>query len=172
MATQENNKWYTGHIASWWGLKHRSLDYINEPFNDQDSVDKWRALGFTQEQFTGEMYDMRFQEPEWIDGFGAYFKWHCLSWSVYKMGPGIILPNHSDLYTKFLEINHLKDSSRVWRAVVFLENWNSGHYLEIDGNGITGWVAGDYVAWNDDVCHLAANMGETNRYTLQLTGVK
>jgi hypothetical protein len=173
MVIQDHNKWYTGHIASSWGNKHRDLEYINEPFNDQASLSKWKALGFTQTKFTGDMYDMRFDEPAWVDGFGAYFKsWHSLSWSVYRMGPGTVLPNHSDTYARYIKINNLKNSKNVWRAVIFLEPWQSGHYLEVDGNSITDWCAGDYVAWNNDVEHLAANMGETDRYTLQLTGFK
>ena len=174
MVTQDNNKkWYSGHIASWWGTKYRDLNYINEPFNDTLSVAKWKLLGFTQERFTGDMYDMRFTEPDWIEGFGVYFKdWQHLSWSLYKMQPGAVLPCHKDTYTRYLKIHNLKNSKNVWRAVVFLESWSSGHYFEIDGNGITGWSAGDYIAWNNDVEHLAANIGETDRYTLQLTGHK
>ena len=173
MVTPDRSKWYTGHIASWWDLRHRDLDYINEPFNDQASLDKWKKLGFVQSKFTGDMYDMRFDAPDWIDGFGAYFKdWKNIGWSVYRMGPETILPNHSDLYSRYKQVHGLSDSKNIWRAVVFLESWQSGHYIEIDGNGITGWSAGDYIAWNDDVKHLAANMGETNRYTLQLTGHK
>lgn len=173
MVTQDHSKWYTGHIASWWGLCHRDLAYINEPFNNPDDLAKWKSLGFTQTVFTGDMYDMRNPAPEWYDGFEAYFKdWQNIGWSFYRMSPGVILPKHSDLYTRYKQIHNLPDSKNIWRAVVFLEDWQSGHYLEIDGTGITDWSAGDYVAWNDDVLHLAANIGETNRYTLQLTGHK
>lgn len=173
MVTQDHTNWYQGHIASWWGFKHRNLPYINEPFNDQSSVTKWRDLGFTQERFTGDMYDMRFESPEWLYGFGAYFKdWKNIGWSVYRMGPGIILPQHSDLFTRYKKIHNLSDSNSIWRAVIFLENWQSGHYLEIDNKPITEWSAGNYIAWNNDVPHLAANMGTTDRYTLQLTGHK
>jgi hypothetical protein len=53
---------------------------------------------------------------------------------------------------------------------VYLEDWASGHYGEMAGQPITGWRAGDWVSWHDDFPHLAANMGRTDRYTLQLTG--
>jgi len=86
------------------------------------------------------------------------------------MTPGIILPKHSDLYTRYKHVHGLADSKTVWRAVVFLEDWQSGHYLELDNTPINQWRAGNFVAWNDDVEHLAANMGTTDRYTLQLTG--
>lgn len=173
MAIQESNKWYRGHIASWWGLRHRDLNYINEPFNNPDDLAKWKQLGFTQSVFTGDMYDMRNTAPLWYTGFDAYFKsWQNISWSFYRMGPGVILPKHSDLYTRYKQIHNLSDSTTIWRAVVFLEDWQSGHYLEIDNVPINQWSAGNYIAWNNDVEHLAANMGETDRYTLQLTGHK
>ena len=173
MATQDQNRWYKGHIASWWGLSHRDLDYINEPFNDPESLQHWKQLGYTQTKFTGDMYDMRFEMPEWLDGFGAYFKqWHNIGWSVYRMGPGTVLPTHSDTYKRYIKVNNLTGPQNIWRAIVFLESWQSGHYLEIDGIPITQWACGDYVAWNNDVSHLACNMGFTDRYTLQLTGHK
>jgi len=171
MVTQDNTKWYKGHIASWWGLKHRDLTYINELFNDSESVAKWRSLGYTQKRFTGDMYDMRFDQPDWYEGFEAYFKtWKNIGWSVYCMTPGIVLPKHSDLYTRYKRVHELPDSKNIWRAVIFLEDWQSGHYFELDNTPITQWKAGNFVAWNADVEHLAANMGTTDRYTLQLTG--
>ena len=158
-------------FRNWWGDQHRNLQYIHEPFNDEKSVNKWRALGYTQERFTGNMYDMRFDEPEWIKPFRDIFKWDHLGWSVYQMPPGIILPNHQDTYARFRKIHNITDAETIMRAVVFLEDWQSGHYLEINGKSITDWRAGDYIAWSNDTPHLAANMGETDRYTLQMTGV-
>jgi hypothetical protein len=55
--------------------------------------------------------------------------------------------------------------------VIFLEDWQSGHYFEIDGTPITAWSAGDVITWRYDVPHVAANVGMTDRYTLQITGV-
>ena len=42
---------------------------------------------------------------------------------------------------------------------------------EIEDTVITDWRAGDYVVWKNDTQHLAANVGKTARYTLQITGV-
>jgi hypothetical protein len=87
------------------------------------------------------------------------------------MGPGTTLPNHSDTYSRFRSIYNIKDISSVFRAVVFLEDWQSGHYFEINEDPVTEWAAGETIIWKNDVEHLAANMGMTNRYTLQITGV-
>jgi hypothetical protein len=164
-------KWYYTHIKpSWAG--HRDLPYRNEPFNDPESVALWRGLGYTQTRFTGDMYDMREAEPEWMSAVRQQFEWQHFSWSVYRMPPGTVLPNHSDTYARFREIYGITDPDSIWRAVIFLEPWASGHYLEIDGHPYTEWQAGDTVVWQNTVPHLAANVGMTMRYTLQITGTQ
>ena len=171
MVIQENpDRWSRGHVDPWWST-HRDLEYINEPFNDADSLELWRSLGYTQTRFTGDMYDMRYPEPNWIDTFRTHFSWQHFSWSVYRMRPGSVLPNHADTYARFVRIYDIKDPTTIHRAVVFLEDWQSGHYFEIDGTAMTGWQAGDTITWRHDVPHLAANVGMTNRYTLQITGI-
>jgi hypothetical protein len=165
-----NNTWAQGHIEPWWGLRHRELDYFQEPFNDSKSLSEWRSLGYTQKKFTGDMYDMRRPEPEWMQGFDRHFPLEDLSWSVYRMTPGCVLPTHSDTYARFKEIYAVPTNATVIRVIVFLEDWDSGHYMEMNGRPVTGWRAGDWVSWHDDFAHLAANMGRTDRYTLQLTG--
>lgn len=53
MATPvKNNTWARGHVAPWWGLRHRELAYFNEAFNDPVSLSEWRSLGYTQKKFT------------------------------------------------------------------------------------------------------------------------
>jgi hypothetical protein len=83
-----------------------------------------------------------------------------------------VLPTHSDTYARFREVYGIADPDSIWRAVIFLEPWASGHYFEIDGDPYTEWQAGDTVVWQNTVPHLAANVGMTMRYTLQITGTQ
>ena len=166
----QNNTWAQGHVDPWWGLQHRDLAYINEPFNDTVSLAEWRRLGYSQSRFTGDMYDMRNSEPAWVDPFRGVFPFERFSWSFYRMAPGCVLPAHRDTYDRFKLIHGLETTHSVVRTIVFLEDWASGHYLEMNGTPVTEWRAGDWVSWHGDFLHLAANMGRTNRYTLQLTG--
>jgi hypothetical protein len=167
---EDSHSWARGHVEPWWGQSHRGLDYINEPFNDDVSLAEWRRLGYTQTKFTGDLYDMRFAEPQWMARFRQRFPMKNFCWSVYRMGPGTVLPEHGDTYRRFREINHLQPDQSIMRVIVFLEDWQRGHYLEMDGHPITQWRAGDWVCWQNDFLHSAANMGKTDRYTLQLTG--
>jgi hypothetical protein len=165
-----NNVWAQGHVDPWWDLQHRDLNYINEQFNDMQSLREWRRLGYTQTRFTGDMYDMKQTEPDWITPFRNIFPFERFGWSFYRMPPGSVLPAHRDTYDRFKLIHGLETTQSVVRTIVFLEDWASGHYLEMNAHPFTGWRAGDWVSWRDDFLHLAANMGQTDRYTLQLTG--
>lgn len=172
MAIPANAKtWRKGSVVPWWTDHHRKLNYINEPFNDSQALAEWRALGYTQTKFTGDMCDMRQAEPDWITQFRENFRWEHFGWSAYRMEPGTVLPAHRDTYERFKKLFNIEDIETIYRAVIFLEDWKSGHYLEIDGTPIVTWSSGDYVVWQGSTPHLAANMGKTNRYTLQITGI-
>lgn len=171
MAIQGNNYWTRGSIIPWWSFLHRTLDYRNEPFNDPESEARWRELGYTQTKFTGDMYDMRRPEPDWIAPFRKHFQFVNFSWSFYRMSPGTTLPEHSDTYVRFKEIYHVPNDQDVVRVVVFLDDWQSGHYFEIAGHPIVQWRVGDWVMWKNDCPHIAANVGSSDRYTLQITGL-
>jgi hypothetical protein len=163
--------WAQGSIPDpWWELQHRDLEYANEPFNDLVTVEKWRSLGYTQTRFTGDMYDMRRPEPLWIAKFKTLFPLDNFSWSVYKMSPGCTLPEHSDTYAFFRKKHRLSANATIVRIIVFLEDWQSGHYLEMNQRPVINWRCGDWVCWGNQFPHLAANIGQTDRYTLQITG--
>lgn len=81
------------------------------------------------------------------------------------------MPNHSDLYKRYIELFNLHGKEQtIRRALVLLEDWKSGHYLEALGEPIVNWVAGTVVEWPYDTPHMAANIGLEDRYTLQITG--
>jgi len=135
------------------------------------AISEWDNNGYTN-QFTGDMYDMRNPWPKWFDMtlYNNIFNWKQLSWSFYKMKTGTILPEHIDTYSRFKQLNtHYKDYN-VRRAIVFLEDWKPGHVLTLGNSQLSTWRKGDYVWWEEDVPHLAANIGINDRYTLQLTG--
>ena len=156
----------------WWSPRdYQGLNYANEDFNDPASVQHWKSLGYTQTIFTGDMYDMRNIEPAWIDPFRSVFDWDLFSWSVYRMGPGTVLPSHSDIYRRFCSIHRIHDAQQIFRAIVFLEDWQSGHYAEYNGVPFVSWHRGHWVLWQGTTPHAAANIGHSARYTLQITGI-
>lgn len=172
VSPRSNNKnWSVFVIDDCWHNEHRDLAYWNQPFNNAEDVESWQRAGYTPQRFTGDMYDMRCPEPPCISGIRQQVPLQQFSWSFYRMRPGDVLPEHRDTYARFREIHALDADTPICRCVVFLEPWTSGHYFEIDGEPLTGWSKGTTVCWLGDVIHIAANVGMTPRYTLQLTGL-
>jgi hypothetical protein len=170
MATHEIVKY---HIPAFWDDEFLHLDYVNEQFNDLESTTRWLAQGYAN-KFTGDMCDMRGIQPTWnpvvIDIF-EQMGWQDVGTSYYRMMPGTILPTHQDLYKKYIDIFGLHGQEHtIRRAVVFLQDWQPGHYLEGMNEPVVKWRAGDVVEWCYDTPHMAANMGSAARYTLQVTG--
>jgi hypothetical protein len=161
------------NITKFWNDEFKDLEYTHEKFNDQKSLDAWVQQGYSN-KVTGAMCDMRNPQPKWNSQFIDYYTklgWLNIGTSYYRMDTGTILPVHSDLYLKYINLFNLQGKEHtIFRAVVFLEDWQSGHYAECDSKPIVNWIAGQTVEWNYDAPHMAANLGLTPRYTLQITG--
>ena len=117
---------------------------------------------------------MRSRQPTWNQRFLEIFAgmgWQDIGTSYYRMSTGTVLPTHGDLYLKYVELFNLKGREHtIRRAIVLLEDWKPGHYLEIIGKPIIEYKAGTVIEWPSDTPHLAANIGLEDRYTLQITG--
>jgi hypothetical protein len=161
------------NIPVFWDDEFKTLEYIDEEFNDPESLALWKKQGY-HDRFTGSMCDMRSKQPSWNTKFIQIYQemgWKDIGTSYYKMSTGTVLPTHSDLYVKYVKLFNLQGQEhRIRRAVVFLEDWKLGHYSEINNFGLVNWQAGTVLEWEYDVPHSAANIGVEDRYTLQITG--
>ena len=170
MATPEILKY---HIPKFWDNEFKQLTYVNEEFNDTVSLDRWMAQGYAN-KFTGDMCDMRTPQPSWNQQFVNIYEqmgWKDIGTSYYRMGTGTVLPTHSDLYLRYIDLFNLQgQEQRIRRAIVFLEDWKPGPYSEAGDIAKVNWRAGDVVEWCYDAPHMAANLGLEPRYTLQITG--
>lgn len=163
----------TYRIERFWDDEFKTLEYIHEPFNDPESVQRWLEHGF-QEKICGAMCDMRSPQPSWNHRFIEYFEnlgWRDIGTSYYRMTSGTVMPAHSDLYKAYIKRFNLEGQEQnIRRAVIMLEDWQPGHYLDCMGRAFVHWSAGDVVEWTYDTPHTAANVGWDDRYTLQITG--
>lgn len=167
------HEYRTYSIEKFWDDSFKTLNYVREPFNDPDAVNRWVHLGFGP-KIVGEMCDMKQPQPVWNEKFIALYEemgWKDIGTSYYRMTPGTVMPTHQDLYKNYLKKFNLEGrESFIRRAIVFLEDWQPGHYLDCMGQAFVHWRAGDVVDWIYDTPHSAANVGLTDRYTLQITG--
>jgi len=88
-----------------------------------------------------------------------------------KLSPGQILPWHKDRYLTYIKKNKIKKKNQIARIILFLEDQTPGQQLWVGKKLCTG-KAGAYFGWMYGTEHMAANLGKTDRYTLQITGIK
>jgi len=166
-----NNRVLYGYTDPWWDDSYKLLDYLYFPLkNPQELQDKWQEQGYSRMRLNGGLYDMRRPMPDIAQNFFSLFEWENVGVSFYCMKTCDFLPLHRDHYITFRKKFNINDPYKIWRAIVFLEDWKSGHYFEIDNQPVIPWKAGDWVAWNYDIEHAAGNVGPENRYTVQITG--
>ena len=165
----------TYHIEKFWDDEYKNLTYIWEQYRDPELVNHWVDMGYS-DKLSGWLCDMRQQQPSWNHKFIELYTsmgWKDIGTAYYRMDCGTVMPTHKDHYKKYVEVFNLEGrEDTIHRAVIFLEDWASGHYFEGPGKPVTGWQAGLVAEWQYDVPHMAANIGPTPRYTLQITGHK
>jgi len=160
-------------LYPFWNDEYKKLNYINEAFNDSKQMQIWKSQGYSN-KFTGDMCDMRNPQPSWNQRIVEIFQgqgWHDVGTSYYRMDTGTVLPTHGDLYLKYIDIFNLQGQEHtIRRAIIFLEDWQPGHYAEYMDQAFVNWRAGSVIEWTYDTPHMAANIGLEPRYTLQITG--
>lgn len=118
---------------------------INQVFWDRDTVD-YETLG--------AMLNMRIETIATI-----------------RQRPGQVLPWHNDHFYKIIENNPEVDKTRIVRANIFMEDWKTGHILQIDNEVISNWKKGYGFIWSSGVYHLSGNLGLEDKYTMQISGI-
>lgn len=133
-------------------------------FEDQNKI--YKEAGFTSHN---SFYYQSFDMNDNIVEFASSLFPRC-SISVMRQPPGQTLPIHEDTFYRFAN-THSVDPYDCVRVNIFLEDWYSGHYFEINKTPIVSWKAGDAIIIYRDEPHLSGNMGMTEKYTMQITGV-
>tara|TARA_B100001778_G_C18251978_1_gene478236 strand:- start:111 stop:578 length:468 start_codon:yes stop_codon:yes gene_type:complete len=91
------------------------------------------------------------------------------STSMIKQNPGMVFPLHSDTYYKFKQTHRV--TGDIVRWCIFLQDWQPGHYFDMNQQPIVNWKKGDYVELKEGDLHRGSNSGNVPKYTAQITGV-
>ena len=162
------NKVIHGHIDPMWQDEFKHFEFIKQPLMEEE-IKNWRTLGYYHESFSGFMYDSKNPMPDWVESVADQIGLKNCGYVFYKMTTLDIMPNHVDHFNTYTKVFGV-ERDQVYRALVFLEDWQPGQYLEVDHKALTSWKSGDYVLWQADVDHASANIGTADRYALQITG--
>lgn len=161
--------WVRGHaVLDDYSSEFKNFEYYRKPLNLAEE-DQWRTSDYSGMTFGGELYDGTNRIPGWVDSIAQQIGLRNCGYAFYRMRTGNIIPTHVDHYSVYTRVFGVP-REHIYRAIVFLEDWRSGHYFEIDSVAITNWVCGDWVMWSSTEPHSAANIGPQDRYTLQITG--
>lgn len=166
------NNYTSGHIERFWPLEdHKELQYIRIPpaATELSVIEGWIDKGYHHaKNFIGMSFTEADHMPKWTRNFNRLFDtYEKLNFSFLKMQTLDIIPNHVDdlkEYSKLLEVPR----DRIVRIIVMLENWKSGHYLEINGTMMTNWIAGDWFKLGADCSYSLANIGTDDFYSMQI----
>jgi hypothetical protein len=147
----------------------------------QDYVDRtvWYqhngGKGFSTSEKNLELYDKNIGVliPQKLlpvfDQVTQYFDLQDLVCDLSKYTPGMMLPWHFDDFPTYSKNMKVADKNRIVRIIIFLHNSEPGHQLWIEDKFCSG-QAGSWFSWTGSTRHMAANLGESDRYVIQLTG--
>lgn len=159
----------TGSVSVLWTMD----EIVNIPYQVEDisetEKEPHRKQGYTHDQYSGDIYRCIDWKPDWVQIISDQIGLQNCGYTFYRMKQLDIRPQHTDHFKNYSKIYAVPQQD-VCRAVVFLQDWRIGHYLDLAGKGYVNWRAGDYVLWQSTVPHSAANIGMDYRYTLQITG--
>lgn len=169
---------FAGHYQSQtpviWDMDEiTKLQYRWEPFNDTKTLDAWARTYQNKTFSVGMKCDYQCVQPSCQQAiFDNIRKNLCdlthpgFIW--FRMRPGDLLPNHADTYVNYRKRYNV-DLDQIFRVLVFLQDWQPGFLFEVNGTAINHYTAGTFVVWQGATHHMAGNLGNLDRYTLQIT---
>lgn len=108
--------------------------------------------------------------PRWTQHMGNAFGLYNQTYSFIKIEPHDLLPVHIDDCDNYVKEKNV-DTSITHIALLMLEDWEPGQYLEIDGVPYTKWVKGTWFSFKSDVEYGYSNIGNTPWYIMYVNGL-
>jgi|TARA_B100000131_G_C17691880_1_gene441027 hypothetical protein len=92
--------------------------------------------------------------------------------ALFKQPVGQVNPWHYDTNSYLVSKYGIEDKTKIYRYLIFLEDWDIGQILQIDNEVVSNWKQGDCYTWEYGTYHLSMNGGRKTKYTMQITGVE
>ena len=160
------------HIDVCWSPEdYINLDYY-DPGTDPKDFPGYNFPAYGKNNMTNEVYHLPAPMPKFVNKVLAMFDYDIKAPALNLMRPGQVLPFHQDVYTNYCKKYLINDLNKIDRFIIFLEDAKMGHMFAFEDKVYYKWQAGDVVSWSGQTPHAAYNIGNTNRYTLQITCTK
>ena len=138
-----------------------------------DRIQSFRDWGYKKEQ-TKYVQIFSNDYPDIFEKFINISGLNFATSSLIKQYPGNIIPWHYDTHITFknkIKKNTKLKNKKILRYMVFLTDWDWGHYFCVGNNIVHQWRAGDIITWDPIVHHCGSNAGMTPKITLNITGL-
>ena len=138
--------------------------------------DFWKDLGHPDPDYTDSSLKLKYKDFSTFHHIVDYLGLQehpefDIKVKLFRQRPGQILPTHIDNYKKSHEEEVSKTALKAKRFAVALTEWDFGHYWHFGNAFWHQWKLGDCVHWDRTMAHGTANVGHTDRLTLQITGI-
>lgn len=160
---------FYGNIKDFWTESLNSYEFpnsVNTGQNPNFHENYYRDTNNLLQGFDEELPAVcqQFYKELNVESHDKAMSWTCLV-------PGNVIPVHQDKFYK-LRTKHNVDISKCLRFLVFLQDWELGHYVEFEERVITQWKKGDVWMFNHESKHFAGNSSNNNFYTCQINIVE
>lgn len=139
----------------------------------ENRIQSFRDWGYKKEQ-TKYVQIFSNDYPDIFEKFINLSGLNFATSSLIKQYPGNIIPWHYDTHITFknkIKKNTKLKNKKILRYMVFLTDWDWGHYFCVGNNIVHQWRAGDIITWDPIVHHCGSNAGMTPKITLNITGL-
>lgn len=133
-------------------------------------VESFRKWGYTdQNTISLQIYDDQY--PAIFSRYKNFTNLLNPSAFMIKQIPGQSLPWHYDTFTGFMRKHNLTDDRMICRYLIFLEDWEWGHFFVCGNSVIHQWERGDIIHIPYRMHHASCNVGMSPKLTLTITGI-
>ena len=139
-----------------------------------EKINSYKSWGYKKENtmfFRAFSEDYKKVFSKFINFTGLRFA----SSSIIKQPPGNTIPWHYDTHVNFYKKIKLKKlnikKKEIIRYMMFLDDWDWGHFFCIGSSVITKWRKGDIITWDPIIHHTGSNGGMKPKVTMNITGV-
>jgi hypothetical protein len=162
----------------WYDYENESVMHANENVNNMPIYQQalLALKNNTHNQHNSQYFKIANEEFEhWFEPLKELFPEFGkdkLGISLFIQPPGHTIWSHVDTYSSFIRRtgDEKPDYSSLRRYMVFVRDWDWGHFFHMGNAQLGGWQAGDLYSITPGVFHGSANAGLSPKITIHWSG--
>ena len=126
--------------VSWETCDYKSLPFVFH-YGINENHKQFQNYNFFPYTKTIRLGICKIEEefPQWIQSVVDNFNYKHINVAVHCLNPGCVLPIHQDEYYFYKNKNKISNIQQIYRTIVFLENSEPGHMIQIEQKIYNYW---------------------------------